>query len=58
MVRRTTISLIKCDVGSLAGHHVVAKPLFSIAEKHLRKAKESGLINSPLSSTLETILNC
>ena len=25
---------------------MVAKPLFSIAEKHLRKAKESGLINS------------
>jgi len=33
-------------VGSLAGHHVVAKPLFKVAEKHMKKAKESGLINS------------
>jgi fructose 1,6-bisphosphate aldolase/phosphatase len=46
MVRKTTVSLIKCDVGSLAGHHVVAKPLFKIAEKHMKMAKESGLINS------------
>ncbi len=46
MSRKTTISLIKCDVGSLAGHHVVPEPLFDIAEKNLKKAKEEGLINS------------
>jgi len=44
--QKTTISLIKCDVGSLAGHHIVPKPLLDIAEKNLRKAKEEGLINS------------
>jgi len=46
MPKETTISLIKCDVGSLAGHHVVPKPLFNVAEKNLRKAKEEGLINN------------
>ncbi|MCS7115628.1 MAG: fructose-1,6-bisphosphatase [Candidatus Bathyarchaeota archaeon] len=46
MPRKTTISLIKCDVGSLAGHHVVPKPLLNIAEKNLKEAKENGLINS------------
>ena len=46
MSRKTTISLIKCDVGSLAGHHIVPEPLFNIAEKKLKKAKEDGLINS------------
>jgi len=44
--RKTTISLIKCDVGSLAGHHVVPKPLINIAEKNLRTVKKEGLINS------------
>jgi fructose 1,6-bisphosphatase len=34
MAGRTTISLTECDIDSLAGHHVVAEPLFSIAEKH------------------------
>lgn len=46
MPRKTTISLIKCDVGSLAGHHVVPEPLFNIARKNLKKAKEDGLISS------------
>jgi fructose 1,6-bisphosphate aldolase/phosphatase len=40
------MSLIKCDVGSLAGHHVVPKPLLTIAEKNLGTALEDGLINS------------
>jgi len=44
--KKTTISIIKCDVGSLAGHHITAKPILEIGEKHLRKAKEKGLINS------------
>ncbi len=46
MPRKTTISLIKCDVGSLAGHHVVPEPLFNIAGKNLKKAKEDGLVGS------------
>jgi len=46
MLEKTTISLIKCDVGSLVGHHVVPKPLVNIAEKNLRTAKKEGLINS------------
>jgi fructose 1,6-bisphosphate aldolase/phosphatase len=44
--RKTTISLIKCDVGSLAGHHIVPKPLFTLAEKNLKEATEKGLINN------------
>ena len=46
MSEKTTISLIKCDVGSLAGHHVVPKPLFNIAERRLREAKKQGILNS------------
>ncbi len=46
MPRKTTISLIKCDVGSLAGHHIVPKPLFDIAERNLKNAAEQNLINS------------
>ncbi len=45
-MRRTTISLIKCDVGSLAGHHIVPKPLFTLAEKNLKEATKHGLINN------------
>jgi len=46
MPKKTTISVIKCDVGSLAGHHTVPKPILDIGEKRLKKAQESGLINS------------
>lgn len=46
MSNKTTISLIKCDVGSLAGHHIVPKILLDIAKKNLEKAKENGLLNS------------
>jgi len=46
MPSKTTISLIKCDVGSLAGHHIVPEPLFNIARKNLKKAKEDGLVSS------------
>ena len=46
MAQKTTISIIKCDVGSLAGHHVVPKPLINIGRKRLREAQENGLINS------------
>jgi len=43
---KTTVSLIKADVGSVAGHSVVAEPLFRIARKRMREAQESGLIAS------------
>ncbi len=46
MSEKTTISVIKCDVGSLAGHHTVPKPLINIGERHLREAQKSKLINS------------
>jgi fructose 1,6-bisphosphatase len=42
MPKKTTISLLKCDVGSLAGHHIVPKPLINIAEKSLKEDKEQG----------------
>ncbi len=46
MAPKTTISMIKCDVGSLAGHHTVPSPLLTIGEKRLREAQKKGLINS------------
>jgi len=44
--KKTTISVIKSDVGSLAGHHVVPKPLMDIAKKRLAEAQKEALINS------------
>jgi len=44
--KKTTVSLIKCDVGSLAGHHVVPKPLFDLAEKALNAATKKGIVNN------------
>ena len=46
LLKKATISIIKCDVGSLAGHYIVPKPLFDIAEKNLKKATENGIINN------------
>lgn len=46
MPRKTTISLLKCDIGSLAGHHIVPKPLLNIAEKRLKEAEQQGLVNN------------
>ena len=46
VAKKVTISLIKCDVGSLAGHHIVPKPLFDIAEKNLKQAVNEGVINN------------
>jgi len=46
MPEKTTVSVIKCDVGSLAGHHTVPKPLLDIGEKRLKEAQKSRLINS------------
>ncbi len=46
MPEKTTVSVIKCDVGSLAGHHTVPQPILDIGKKRLKEAQESGLINS------------
>jgi fructose 1,6-bisphosphate aldolase/phosphatase len=46
MTGKTTISIIKCDVGSLVGHHTVPQPLLSIAEKNMERAEKEGLINN------------
>ena len=46
VLSKVTISIIKCDVGSLAGHYVVPKPLFDVAEKNLKNAAEGGVINN------------
>jgi fructose 1,6-bisphosphate aldolase/phosphatase len=43
---KTTISIIKCDVGSLVGHHIVPDPILKIAKSNLQKAYEKELINS------------
>ncbi len=41
---KVTVSLIKADVGSVAGHVTVPKELIEVAEGKLRAAVESGLI--------------
>ncbi|RLF21799.1 MAG: fructose 1,6-bisphosphatase [Thermoprotei archaeon] len=41
---KITVSLIKADVGSLAGHHVVHEKQKELARKILQEAKETGLI--------------
>ena len=46
MAPKATVSIIKCDVGSLAGHHTVPSPLLKIGEKRLGEAQKKGLINS------------
>jgi len=44
--KKTTITVIKCDIGSLAGHHIVPKLLLDIAKKNLKRAQKKGTINS------------
>ena len=41
---KVTLSVIKADVGSLAGHTVVPPQLKEVADKILAEAKESGTI--------------
>lgn len=43
---RTTISIIKADVGSLVGHHIVPEPLLEIGRNNLEKAQSKGTVNS------------
>lgn len=42
---KVTLSIIKADVGSLAGHHTVIPEQMEAAAKKLKEAKGSGLIN-------------
>jgi hypothetical protein len=59
MLEKTTISVIKSDVGSLVGHHIVPKPLLDIGKKRLKVAKDEGLINSYyVFNAGEMTLNC
>lgn len=41
---RSTVSLIKADVGSLCGHHVVPPEIKEVAEASLSEAERDGLI--------------
>lgn len=41
---KTTLSVIKADIGSLAGHHTVHPDTMAAANKVLAEAKKSGLI--------------
>ena len=41
---KVTISLIKADIGSLAGHHTVIPEQIEAAKKCLEKAKRDGLL--------------
>ncbi len=43
---KTTVSIIKADIGSLAGHSIVPKPLMELAERKLAEGVETGIINS------------
>lgn len=42
--KRVTVSVIKADVGSLAGHHVVHPDLLATATRVLSEGKERGVI--------------
>ncbi|KYH38517.1 MAG: fructose-1 6-bisphosphatase [Candidatus Hecatellales archaeon B24] len=44
MGEKITVSLIKADIGSLAGHHRVHPKQMEMAEKLLAEAKDSGLL--------------
>ncbi len=41
---KTTVSVIKADIGSLAGHHVVHPDTIAVASRTLAEAKMKGLI--------------
>ena len=41
---RTTLSVIKADTGSLAGHHLVHPEQIKVAQEKLAEAKQKGLI--------------
>ncbi|MEM2024700.1 MAG: fructose-1,6-bisphosphate aldolase/phosphatase [Desulfurococcaceae archaeon] len=41
---KTTLSIIKADVGSIAGHHIVHPDLLASATKTLAEAKQRGIL--------------
>ncbi|HDD25929.1 MAG TPA: fructose 1,6-bisphosphatase, partial [Acidilobales archaeon] len=41
---KVTISVIKADIGSLAGHHIVHPKTMEVASKVLEEAKAKGLL--------------
>jgi fructose 1,6-bisphosphate aldolase/phosphatase len=43
---KTTVSIIKADVGSIPGHVTVPQPLLTIAENKMAEAQKEGIINS------------
>ena len=43
---KTTVSLIKADIGSIPGHVTVPTPLLNLANNKMAEAQETGLINS------------
>ena len=43
---KTTVSLIKADIGSIPGHVTVPTPLLNLAKSKMAEAKETGVINS------------
>ncbi|HID90575.1 TPA: fructose 1,6-bisphosphatase, partial [Candidatus Bathyarchaeota archaeon] len=45
MAEKTTVSLVKCDVGSLCGHHVVPPEIKDVGRQRLDKAEEEGFID-------------
>ncbi|MEM1736055.1 MAG: fructose 1,6-bisphosphatase, partial [Ignisphaera sp.] len=44
MGEKTTISVIKADIGSLAGHHMVHPDTMAAAAKVLAEAKSKGIL--------------
>ncbi|MEM2766414.1 MAG: fructose 1,6-bisphosphatase, partial [Candidatus Caldarchaeum sp.] len=43
---RTTVSVIKADVGSMTGHHRPHSKMMELAAAKLTEAEQTGLINS------------
>jgi len=43
---RTTVSVIKADVGSVVGHHRLHQEMLNYAVSKLREAEETGLLCS------------
>lgn len=42
---KSTISVLKADIGSLAGHHMVHPDTIAVATKVLSEGKKQGIIN-------------
>jgi D-fructose 1,6-bisphosphatase (EC 3.1.3.11) len=54
---RTTVSVIKADIGSLAGHHVVHPDTMAAANRVLAEAKRQSIILDYYITNVETILS-